>query len=688
MFAIFKREFKSFFTSFIGYLFLIITFVANGLLFYLQNVSFGSPYYASTVSIVSFVFIVSVPILTMKTLTDERKNKIDQLTLTAPVSVGDIVWGKFLALEAVLLMAVAAIAVCPLVMGICGNAPYAENLLTVLGLFFLGSAAIAISLFFSSLTDNQVIAAVLGVAALLLGLFIFPNLAGWFSGMPEWLKTIVGLYDLQTHYYEMLNGVLELTGVVYFTSLCILFVFLTMQSIQKRRYTVSTEGAGRGAYNVFSIIIAICIAVIVNLIVEKVPASYTAVDVTDEKLFSLTEDGKEYLKGLESDVCLYVMSTEEAEDPMVVQTLNRMDAASDHVIIKYIDPTINPQFTKKYTEERVASQSIIVVSDLRSKVVDYANFYVQSMDNSGNYSTTGYDAEGMIISAIDFTLTQDIPKVYATKGHGETALEAAFQDAIRKLNVSYETVNLMDMDEIDANEVPTVLIYAPQNDFSKDDVDKLEKYIDNGGNVIVIPVPDSALPSNLAALLDYMGISELDGIVCDDSSCYGYAYNLILSIEASKFTKSVYSSYYTLVPNSVAFAIDDTRDDVTFTPFLTTTEEGYLIRQDGSESERNTYNIAVAANAGNGTLVVYGSAVMFTNSVNSYVGNANMSLLTDAVSAFTRFDSGISIPAKSYNVSALILKQEIKSLILFVLIASPCALFIAGISVIVIRRKK
>ena len=138
MLAIYKRELKSYFRSFIGFLFIAVTLFFLGLYFSVYNLMNGYPYFAYVVSSVTFLFMLTVPILTMRILAEEKRSKTDQLILTAPVSVGGIIMGKFLALLTIFAIPVAIICFYPLIMAQYGSVPMGEAYLSILAYFLFG----------------------------------------------------------------------------------------------------------------------------------------------------------------------------------------------------------------------------------------------------------------------------------------------------------------------------------------------------------------------------------------------------------------------------------------------------------------------------------------------------------------------------------------------------------------------
>lgn len=145
--AIYKKEVKSYLTSMIGYVFIFFILLLEGIYFTAYNLQNAYPLFGNTLSAITVMFLILVPILTMKTIAEERKQKTDQLLLTAPVSVGEIVTGKFLAVSTVYVIPLLIICLYPLIMGKYGTVSYAMAYTAVLGFALLGFAQIAVGIF-------------------------------------------------------------------------------------------------------------------------------------------------------------------------------------------------------------------------------------------------------------------------------------------------------------------------------------------------------------------------------------------------------------------------------------------------------------------------------------------------------------------------------------------------------------
>ena len=285
MTAIYKRELKSYLTSMIGYLFIFFILVLTGIYFSAYQLSAAYPKFEYTLSALTFVFLIAVPILTMRVLAEERKQKTDQLLLTSPVSVGGIVLGKYLALVTVYAIPMGVICLYPIVMSKFGTVSFASAYTAILGFFLLGCANIAIGVFFSSITESQVIAAVLtfvflfafymmsgistffsqtslstciafGLLILALCIIIYTMIKNFVisaaicvvgevalvityivnSGIFEGgIQKVLDIFNLSAHFENFTNSIFDVTGIVYFLSVIAICIFLTMQSIIKRR---------------------------------------------------------------------------------------------------------------------------------------------------------------------------------------------------------------------------------------------------------------------------------------------------------------------------------------------------------------------------------------------------------------------------------------------------------------------
>jgi ABC-2 type transport system permease protein len=294
--AVYKREFASYFNSMIGYVYVFIVLVFIGIFFFLTNLRAnpsqnGSyPYFAGALSNILIILVFVVPILTMKSMADERRLKTDQLLLTYPVKVSSVILGKYFAMVTVYALPLLVSCLCPLVLAwaSAGQGSLLIDYSAIVALLFFGAVFVAIGMFISSLTESQVIAAVSSMGLFLL-MFFWSSLVSFipvtaaasFVGFLILLAVIVlivhnlarktaltaavgiigaaGLAALFLLDKPAMNGLLnkfllifaitdtignftsyyvfDLKGLLLFASMAVLFVFLTVQSVQKRRWS-------------------------------------------------------------------------------------------------------------------------------------------------------------------------------------------------------------------------------------------------------------------------------------------------------------------------------------------------------------------------------------------------------------------------------------------------------------------
>ena len=286
MIAVLKHELRSYFHSLTAYVFggFLLAFVGIGAMIY--NIQEAVSNFEFVLSFGSLVFVVIVPILTMRVIAEERKQKTDQLLYSLPVTTTQVVIGKYLALLTVYLIPLCIVALYPLIFAQFGDVYLLTSYGSILAFFVMGAALIALGVFISSLTDNQGLAAGIGIAVILLNYYSVSlseyvsstvlgtvaalcviilalgavikyltkseNLAYGvcltliaavavtcfvddtkFEGLLPSIMTKLSLFD---RFYVFVNGVFDMTAIVYYATVIVFFLFLSVQSLEKRRY--------------------------------------------------------------------------------------------------------------------------------------------------------------------------------------------------------------------------------------------------------------------------------------------------------------------------------------------------------------------------------------------------------------------------------------------------------------------
>lgn len=232
MFAILKREFRAYFNSPLAYI-LIGLFTVMNSIFFTNNLNYGSGDFMGNLSTMTFLLLFIVPILSMRIMTEDRKNGTEILLITSPVRISGIVAGKFLAVLFVFLIMTAITFIYPIILIILGAPLTIQLVAGYVGYILLGAAFISVGVFVSSLTESQVISAVVTFISLMimwLAQFLSSLLGGVFSKILSW-------FSLMSRYDDFSNGILSLSPIVYYLSFMMVFLFLTVRIIEKRRWS-------------------------------------------------------------------------------------------------------------------------------------------------------------------------------------------------------------------------------------------------------------------------------------------------------------------------------------------------------------------------------------------------------------------------------------------------------------------
>ena len=712
--AIFKREFLSFFRGITGWLFIGINLVVYGLYFTVYNLMQGIPSVAYAINGMSFIFLITVPILTMRVFAAERRDKVDQLTMTSPVGVGSIVLGKFLALACCFAIVVAFIAASPLVLRLYGSVSLKENWTAVLGLLLYGLTLLAIGLFASALTSNVIVSAIIAFGLLFFG-YISSSIVSALS-IGGILEKIIGWYDFTTPLSDFLSGSLSLKNVVYYLSVIALCLVLTTQIILKRRYTISRKRLTVSAFSLITIVAVLAVVVGGNFAMTKVPDKYSVYDMTKKKFYTLSDKTKNILSKLDKDVTIYCLAKKSSltydYEITLIKTLDQYAANSKHITVKYIDTSKNPTFTSKYTDESLSSGSLFVVSGDKRRTLDVSDLYETKVDYS-TYSqqVTGYDIEGQVTSAINYLSAENLAKVYTLTGHDEPTLSTTFTKTLTKLNAETKELNFLKEDKV-PDDAAAVIIFGPQSDLSTDDVKKLDDYVADGGKVFVgLDVLKSADEKNLNKFLNDNGIKATAGPVAetDDNYYYQTPYFLLPTVKDTKATTDVVGDLQVFIPLSAGLSKLKT-DGVRFTTLMSTTDKAIaknsltdsdsiqnaisdtntIKKESGDEQGKFALGL-IAKNSNKGVVAAFGSVYTFTDQMNQQISGRNATLFSDVFAYLLPSDSGTSVSIPSKSIDATTLAINASSIRIFGLLFGiflPLALIVYGIVVCIVRKRR
>lgn len=234
MTAILRRELNAYFRSPIGYIYLAVFYVFASYFFTISCLLSGLSELNYTFSSMVTVIMFLIPILTMRLFSEEKKNKTDQALLTAPVSLTGVVLGKFFAALLVFGLGLLITLVYGLIITAFTPPNWTQIFANFAAMLLLGAALIAIGMFISSLTENQVIAATGGFAAAL-ALLLLDSLSGMTSN--ELVSKIFSSLSFFNRYNTFTSGIFNFSNILFFFSVCCLFCFFTIRVLDKRRWS-------------------------------------------------------------------------------------------------------------------------------------------------------------------------------------------------------------------------------------------------------------------------------------------------------------------------------------------------------------------------------------------------------------------------------------------------------------------
>ena len=358
--------------------------------------------------------------------------------------------------------------------------------------------------------------------------------------------------------------------------------------------TISKKHIKNGTYSMAMAAIFIVIVVVINMIVGAIPSKYSQLDVSSSKLYTIGDETKKVLKALDKDVTIYQIAPSGSEDDTISNLLSRYKDESKHIKVEVKDPVVNPKFASEYTSDDLASNSLIVVCGDRNKVINYNDMYSTSVDyNTWQQTTTGFDGEGQITSAIQY-VTMDanqLPVVYQITGHDEATIGSAFSDVISKSNMTLSSVELLNEESV-PKDAAAIIINAPQKDFNKNDAQKVIDYLQKGGKAIIVGMHSETEMPNFASILDTYGVSLTTGPIADNDAQHYYNMGgplyLLPNVNSSSYTGSLSGGYvYLPISLGINYPQNSTTDDTESTEESKTTYTSLLDTSDDAVAKNN-----------------------------------------------------------------------------------------------------
>lgn len=272
-----------------------------------------------------------------------------------------------------------------------------------------------------------------------------------------------------------------------------------------------------GLYMVVMSLLVLAIVVLANGIAHRLPVSWTQFDTSASRLYSLSPQTEEIAAGLTEDVTLYLVAPTGEEDETLLRLLQKYEALSEHITTSTVDPVLSPTFVQTYTSAKVSDNSILVVGAERSRVIRNSDLYPSNYDYDTGRTSTEFDGEGQITSAIHYVTSDAVSKIYLVTGHGEDALSESFTAALEKEGVAQESLNLTTVSQI-PEDAGCLFFNVPVSDLSEGEAAVLTSYLEQGGRMVLISGITSAQMPNLDRVLSAYGVAAAQGMIVESDS--------------------------------------------------------------------------------------------------------------------------------------------------------------------------
>ena len=700
------------------------------------NLSNGLSNFEYTLNSAQMILLIFIPVLTMGILANERGQKTDQLLYGGVIGMEKIILGKFFAAFTVYLVPVVLFLFYPLLLSAYGKVHFVSAYCGISALALLGGALIAVGMFVSSLTENQSVAAIVTFCLLLL-FHMAPTLVGYVSSSP--LTSLVGyLFVLAAACYAMnlisrspllplaafclagvaavlvfmaapsllrgsfkkfleffalfspfesyAHGMLRLKSIIYYLSITFLFLFFSVQSMLSGRNPDSMR-------KIITSIAAILVVALCNWLAGLIPERYSVIDISANRLYTLSDQTEAVLANVNEDVTLYLLTKGGDSNRTIGELLGRYRSAGGRISLTNVDLLAEPRFLSRYTDAELTSNSVIAESAKRFKIIPYEEIF--RYDRS-EYQTTGqfslsFDGERKITAAIDFVVTDDLPSLHIVGGHGEKRLPDEFSRMIAADNIRAVSLNLR-MEATIPADADCVLLFSPMSDLTAQEAKILLSYLENGGKMLLITSVSPADSPNLDNLMGSYGVRRINEYIMEMDPGYyvGNGSRLLPNMADHPATAPLLSRRQrVLTPNSHGIiAVDSPRYLLDRTVLLSSSSSAVTDRTD----IQGPFAIGVAIteqNRGSVTNIIWlGSEKLLEEEINTMVSGANYNLVLNALAWLCKRETHMSIRPRGFNSDRLTLSVgQVYANSALLIVVLPMIILAIGVFAHIFRRR-
>ena len=535
IYALFKKELKTYFNSPIAYIFITVFLILTNWLFlrtfFIENQATMRGYFG----LLPWIFLFLVPAVTMRLWAEEKKMGTLEVLMTLPIKDWQAVLGKFLASFCFLAITLALSLTMPIIVAILGEPDVGIIIGSYIGALLLGGAYLAIGLYISSLTDNQIVAFIIAIAVSFFFLIIGENLVVF--TLPGFLTPLFQYLGLARHFDSIARGVLDSRDLIYYFSVIGFFLFLNTRSLLRHKWNLKAS-----SNRVVLIAVVLGILTMINLFSGRYFGRF---DLTEDKRFSISEATKNMLANLDDIVTIKGYFTLEETPPQFQPVANQVqDMLSEYkayakgkLRVKIADPKKDPALEQEVRSMGIPQLTVNVIEKDEAKTKNiYFGMGIIYGDKSEiipmvqDLGTLEYD----LTSAIRKVSTRELPKIGFLTGHGEhgiyempygteTAAKNDYTALAKALQQNYqvELVNVSEGEPIEG--IDTLVVAGPEEKLTERDLFEIDQFVMGGGTVIFLVdtlkfeagLQTSPLDAGLNGLLGHFGAKVADDLVVD-----------------------------------------------------------------------------------------------------------------------------------------------------------------------------
>ncbi|MDT8719115.1 GldG family protein [Clostridium sp. 19966] len=469
-----------------------------------------------------------------------------------------------------------------------------------------------------------------------------------------------------------------------------------------------------GGYSAMITIIILAIVVVVNLVfaqgVKQVAGKDDITfDLTTNKLFSLSKESVQIVKGLTKQVTITALFEENKDDSYIKQVKYALDKyanASKNIKVEYVDPVLHPNALREYkSNDNVTTNDVIVKCGSKYKVLSLNDMFTVSQGSDGSSQVTQNNIEQKISGAITYVMQEKTINAYILQGHNEAELDTSFDTYMENENYKTSKVNLLTQ-EWNPQSGDILLIGSPQKDLTDDEYSKIKKFVDNGGKVMYLAnLLENDIP-NFRKLLNYFGVDLSKSLIIesDQNHIISQPYILVPVQQSHDITSNLGSETLILPQCQPITTIKEKKDTVKVESILKTSDSSYSkvnLQSSTIEKEKDDltgpFDVAVAStntvsstdSSKNSQLVLISSGIssMFNSSVLAESNGGNTDLFMNSMNWLAEKKATSNVRAKDLQTESLTISENQNVIMAGVLIVLIPALAIAaGVGVWLRRR--